>query len=75
MSRVWNSAEHKISMNDLRFLSIGSLQVTFLVNKVKVIAKSRLFELRSANIVFDKPLKENIQVTKVIFINSGLLSA
>ncbi len=37
MSRVWNSAEHKISMNDLRFLSIGSLQVTFLVNKVKVI--------------------------------------
>ncbi len=75
MSRVWNSAEHKISMNDLRCLSIESLHVTFLVNKVKVIAKSRLFELRSANIAFDKPLKENIQVTKVVFINSGLLSA
>jgi hypothetical protein len=75
MSQVWNSAEHKISMNDLRCSSIESLQVTFLVNKVKVIAKSRLFELRSANIVFDKSLKENIQVTKVIFINSGLLSA
>jgi hypothetical protein len=73
MSLVWNSAEHKISMKDLRFLSIESLQVTFLVNKVKVIAKSRLFE--SANIVFDKPLKENIQVTKVIFINPGLFSA